>query len=51
MLEKTCQGCAVQKLELQPFTFEITVEAFLYVLSKMSLNNYKNQPPGLQTDC
>lgn len=36
-VEKTCLGCAVQKLKLQLFTFEIVVQVFPYILSKMSL--------------
>lgn len=36
-VEKTCQGCTVQKLKLWPFTFEIAVQIFLYIRSKMSL--------------
>lgn len=36
-VEKPCQDCTVQKLKLQPFTLEIVVQIFLYILSKMSL--------------
>lgn len=34
---KPYQDCTVQKLKLQPFTFEIVVQVFLYILSKISL--------------